>query len=191
MMLTDEILKEIILLVRGYLCSTEFAPDPFTCEFSPDKAVEWVKKQMPQLQAEHTPPDVREALAVWLIENVKYANEDGLTDILIDGVVDDFMKQHIQPLIDKKDAEINVLKRDGIGESWYWQGDGYDHIESSTCPILIEANDFRHLIEATKKEERERIIREIEPYGRLPVDALGIIPFDIPQRKWQALKGGE
>jgi len=28
---------------------------------------------------------------------------------------------------------------------WIWQGDGEDHLESLTCPVLIEAQDLRDL----------------------------------------------
>ena len=31
-------------------------------------------------------------------------------------------------------------------EMWYWQGDGEDHLESLTCPVLIEAADLRAIL---------------------------------------------
>jgi len=49
-------------------------------------------------------------------------------------------------------AELNTRYCKEIGETWYWQGDGYDHLESTTCPILIEASDLRELLEKAKAE---------------------------------------
>ncbi len=34
------------------------------------------------------------------------------------------------------------------GQYWRWQGDGDDHLESLTCPILIGANQLRDLLRA-------------------------------------------
>jgi len=46
----------------------------------------------------------------------------------------------------KLKAEVEALYRERIGEVWYWQGDGEDHLESTTCPILIDAADLRELL---------------------------------------------
>ena len=32
------------------------------------------------------------------------------------------------------------------GEVWYWQGDGDDHPESLTCPVIITADKLRALL---------------------------------------------
>ncbi len=70
----------------------------------------------------------------------------------------------VLPLIEQKDAEIQALHRERNGEVWYWLGDGYDHPENLTCPILIEPGDFMlqrdfmFQLEQARKEERERII---------------------------------
>lgn len=48
-------------------------------------------------------------------------------------------------LADSKN-ELLARYREQIKETWYWQGDGEDHLESTTCPILIEAEDLRQLI---------------------------------------------
>jgi regulator of replication initiation timing len=50
-------------------------------------------------------------------------------------------------------AENEALRRERNGEVWYWQGDEEDHLESLTCPVLIEANDLRELLERSKKSE--------------------------------------
>lgn len=49
--------------------------------------------------------------------------------------------------------EIEALHRERIGEVWYWQGDNEDHLESLTCPVLIEAEELRTLL---KRNERTR-----------------------------------
>ena len=38
--------------------------------------------------------------------------------------------------------KVEVLERERSGEVWYWLGDGNDHPESLTCPILIEPQDL-------------------------------------------------
>lgn len=60
-----------------------------------------------------------------------------------------------------KDAEIEALHRERKGEVWYWQGKG-DHIESLTCPILIEAQDFRDLM-----AERDKVVAEAVKQERI------------------------
>ncbi len=35
-------------------------------------------------------------------------------------------------------------------EYWAWQGDGEDHLESLTCPIVIQPEDLRKLLESKK-----------------------------------------
>ena len=46
----------------------------------------------------------------------------------------------------KVQNEMVALRRERDGEVWYWQGDGADHLESLTCPVLIEAEDLRKLL---------------------------------------------
>lgn len=43
-------------------------------------------------------------------------------------------------------SKLNNEYRASIGEVWHWQGDGEDHLESLTCPVLISADDMRELI---------------------------------------------
>ena len=38
----------------------------------------------------------------------------------------------------KSPEEIDVRYRESVGETWHWQGDGTDHLESITCPIVVE-----------------------------------------------------
>lgn len=53
------------------------------------------------------------------------------------------IKREAEKLCDENAA----LHREWNGEVWYWQGDGEDHLESLTCPVLIEADDLRALLE--------------------------------------------
>lgn len=45
------------------------------------------------------------------------------------------------------------------GNYWAWQGDGTDHLESLTCPVLIAAADLRRLlsdVELIELDQRKR-----------------------------------
>lgn len=70
-----------------------------------------------------------------------------------------------------KDAEIARLAEQVMnlqayrdGESgdgvWHWQGDGEDHLESLTCPIVIRAQDLRRLV--ASEQQRAVVIPERE-----------------------------
>ena len=50
--------------------------------------------------------------------------------------------------VDRIEAERNALRDLRDGSVWYWQGDGEDHPESLSCPVLIEAADIRELCAA-------------------------------------------
>ncbi len=39
-----------------------------------------------------------------------------------------------------------------LGEFWYWMGDDNDHLESLTCPIIIQPEELKRLIERRKHE---------------------------------------
>ena len=52
---------------------------------------------------------------------------------------------------EKLSDENAALQRERQGEVWYWQGDGEDHLESLACPVLIEADDLRALLEGGLK----------------------------------------
>lgn len=85
------------------------------------------------------------------------------------------------PEIDCPWCEIDRLRADlktaldaassGVGW-WVWQGDGEDHVESLTCPILIRAEQMR---EVQAEIDRLRAIVD-----KLPTDAEGqpIAPGD-------------
>jgi len=53
----------------------------------------------------------------------------------------------------KLKAEVEALHRERVGEVWYWQCDGEDHLESLSCPVLIDAEDLRTLLSLAPKEE--------------------------------------
>ena len=53
--------------------------------------------------------------------------------------------------VSKLKAELNARYAKEIDETWYWQGDGEDHLESTTCPILIEAQGLRDLLKKARK----------------------------------------
>lgn len=48
-----------------------------------------------------------------------------------------------------------------VGNVWYWQGDGEDHLESLTCPVVISPEDLAELVaiaERAREVERELLI---------------------------------
>ncbi len=54
---------------------------------------------------------------------------------------------------DEARAEKMALYRERIGEVWYWQGDGEDHVESLSCPILIEPEAMRAIHAEVEKNK--------------------------------------
>ena len=67
-----------------------------------------------------------------------------------------------------KDAEIQALHRERNGEVWYWQGDGEDHLESLTCPVLIEAEDLRRFGQARIEALIEEVAQGVEGFIQSP-----------------------
>ena len=47
-----------------------------------------------------------------------------------------------------------------LHETWYWMGDGEDHLESLTCPIIINTEDLRDLL----ADERQKAFKEVGEY---------------------------
>lgn len=52
--------------------------------------------------------------------------------------------------------EIEHLRRELVaardmlrGDYWFWQGDGEDHLESLSCPVVIRPEDLAALIGET------------------------------------------
>lgn len=52
---------------------------------------------------------------------------------------------------------VETMYRHSRKDCWYWQGDGYDHIESLTnaCPVVIRADDLRGLIAQFNKVDAD------------------------------------
>lgn len=80
------------------------------------------------------------------------------------------------------DQEIAALRREvrelrfaGEEVVWYWQADGGNHVESLNCPVVIPADELRHImadhIEAEREVTKERFrIMElmVQKIGREP-----------------------
>ncbi len=52
-------------------------------------------------------------------------------------------------------AEAKLAKHKRLKDDpWHWMGDGSDHLETLICPILIEADDLRAIVDqaAIRKE---------------------------------------
>lgn len=45
-------------------------------------------------------------------------------------------------------ARLNSVRLYDEKEVWFWQGDGCDHLESLACPVVIEADELRRLVNA-------------------------------------------
>ena len=45
-------------------------------------------------------------------------------------------------------------RRITLHETWYWMGDGEDHLESLECPVIINADDLRDLIAQARADQR-------------------------------------
>lgn len=53
-------------------------------------------------------------------------------------------------------VSIGVLAMERSNETWYWQGDGEDHLDSLTCPIIITPEKFKAEIKAAKEQAIKR-----------------------------------
>lgn len=56
------------------------------------------------------------------------------------------LEEEVERLRTRLDTAHSVAN----GEVWYWQGDGEDHLESLTCPILITPAKLRSELEEKK-----------------------------------------
>lgn len=41
----------------------------------------------------------------------------------------------------------NTMAEGVSGNYWLWQGDGEDHLESLTCPVLIPAAELKYMVD--------------------------------------------
>ena len=65
--------------------------------------------------------------------------------------------EHWKTEVDRYRDEINTRHDKDKGNFWYWQGDGEDHLESLTCPVLIRAEDLRAI--AKQLDEAAGLLR--------------------------------
>ncbi len=72
----------------------------------------------------------------------------------------------IQPLIDQAIQEQRELYQvrddERVGNTWYWQGDGKDKIDSLTCPIIITPYAFKKELDQAVQAERAKYVDEIQ-----------------------------
>jgi len=80
-----------------------------------------------------------------------------ITDQIL-ALTPDWLGELTKEIADLK-LELSTRYCESIGETWYWQGDGEDHLESTTCPIIIPAEQLRQLI-ATPEVLSEEEIRQ-------------------------------
>ena len=48
--------------------------------------------------------------------------------------------------LNRKDCRVISHRIDG-GEAWLWQGDGEDHLESLTCPVVIRPEVLKRILD--------------------------------------------
>jgi hypothetical protein len=65
--------------------------------------------------------------------------------------------RRLQEEVDRLRAMVNALEMEREGEVWYWLGDGEDHVESLTCPVLIEAAALRGILGNRSDKLREMV----------------------------------
>jgi hypothetical protein len=73
----------------------------------------------------------------------------------------------LQPELDRREARIKELEaelevidknyRIKKGETWYWESNDENHLESLTCPVIINADDLRKLLAEAKAEAYKEI----------------------------------
>jgi hypothetical protein len=77
------------------------------------------------------------------------------------------LQERIDEIVDKKEARIKELEaelevidknyRIKKGETWYWESNDENHLESLTCPVIINADDLRKLLAEAKAEAYKEI----------------------------------
>lgn len=60
-------------------------------------------------------------------------------------------------------AENKLHRQKAAGEYWAWQGDGEDHLESLTCPVLVPAQELARF--QAERDELLAIVTIIDKEG--------------------------
>lgn len=83
------------------------------------------------------------------------------------------------------EAEVKAQMRRGRSEDncWIWLGDGEDHLENLCCPVLIEADQLRELLEDKRRETAEQIMEFVKDWYSLSDDQ-----FKIKYGQWPGLR---
>lgn len=58
-----------------------------------------------------------------------------------------------EALADSARRELVAHREKAHGNYWGWQGDGEDHLESLSCPVLIPAQSLREIVEKLRESE--------------------------------------
>jgi hypothetical protein len=66
----------------------------------------------------------------------------------------------------RMNRELITRREASKSNYWHWQGDGTDHVESLTCPILIRADQMREILDMLR-EARNRLHIDLVHHGRL------------------------
>jgi hypothetical protein len=62
--------------------------------------------------------------------------------------------------IKELESELEIIDKNyriKKGETWYWEKDSNNYLESLTCPVIINANDLRDLISEARADQNRKI----------------------------------
>lgn len=63
--------------------------------------------------------------------------------------------EHLEQKIAKRDSQLRRLNYGKVdGNVWYWMTDEENHLESLSCPVVIDAVDLRDLLADVVKKEK-------------------------------------
>lgn len=69
--------------------------------------------------------------------------------------------------------ELTAHRDKANGDYWAWQGDGSDHPESLSCPVLIPAADLRTLLAGQQDMRLKKALEELIASRGEPLDETG------------------
>ena len=69
-------------------------------------------------------------------------------------------------------------RRITLHETWYWMGDGEDHLESLECPVIINADDLRDLIAEARADQNKKIGEIVRLLRKNDTDTIFLTGYD-------------
>jgi len=69
-------------------------------------------------------------------------------------------------------AHIKALHQERKGEVWFWQGDGEDHLESLSCPLLINPQDISDMAKEMGYKSPEEVDAACNDASNMTLEAI-------------------